>query len=313
MGFVEKNGWKSAKDQRNEDIKDALWHLYTGLGKGTTAVKADLTIICGHREFKAHRAIFFGLCPYVGEELDPEDPTKLNLKGSQWNPDVFEYFLQYLYTGTYVMDFTIPSWFRGRLGDSDTEPRKAEDTQSDASYDDDDGGDDEEGEEGGKEKPGDGTPNDPGPDPDEPEEEYEEDEDEDDWSDDVSVSGYVNAGIMHHRLLLALRLYKMGNLLGDEGLQSLCIDRFYGAAEDIWQDLDCFPDLIDELYGCEMTRGEDGSPPMARASMHDAVEILVAEKIKDAATMKKMERVMIKHGAFAVGVMKRAFCVRGAM
>ncbi|KAK4169572.1 hypothetical protein QBC43DRAFT_64089 [Cladorrhinum sp. PSN259] len=120
-------------------------------------------------------------------------------------------------------------------------------------------------------------------------------------TDYAAVDEYLVHKLTRHKITLALRLYKLAEDLGVNGLQFLCMERFHEAAEGRWHELDYFPDIVDQLYSSsDLEPASDDWP-----SLHDVVEALVAEKMKDSEAMSKVEGVMKKHGALAVGVMKK--------
>jgi hypothetical protein len=153
----------------------------------------------------------------------------------------------------------------------------------------------------------------------EPDEEYNEyDEDPDDSSDDGDVAGDEQSKLakvaeavafghcsrteglkqiadLRSDMTLPLRLYVMADKYDVPALRLLARDRFYRAVELVWEEAECFPDVVDELY--------QTTPPTDTA-MREIVCRLVAAVIHVPRVRDKMRSVMIKHGDFAVGVME---------
>ncbi|KAM0342632.1 hypothetical protein ACHAPU_009362 [Fusarium lateritium] len=66
----------------------------------------DITIECGGREFKAHRAVVCSQCFWF-DKIFTVVPKKRTVKTTKLvgdDPDVFQCFLEFLYTGTYTVD-----------------------------------------------------------------------------------------------------------------------------------------------------------------------------------------------------------------
>lgn len=99
----------------------------------------------------------------------------------------------------------------------------------------------------------------------------------------------------HDDLFLPLRLYIMADKYDVPALRLLARDRFYRAAELLWEEAECFPEVVDELYRCT---------PETDTAMRDIVCRLVGSRIKDDEIRTKMRPVMAEHGAFAVGVLE---------
>jgi hypothetical protein len=95
-------------------------------------------------------------------------------------------------------------------------------------------------------------------------------------------------------MLLPLRLYIMADQYDVPALRLLARDRFYRAAEMGWEVADDFPDIVDYLYE---------NTPDTEVAMREIVCRLVGSRIQAKQVRVKMDRVMRKHGDFAVGVM----------
>ncbi|KAL2177482.1 uncharacterized protein P884DRAFT_269857 [Thermothelomyces heterothallicus CBS 202.75] len=95
-------------------------------------------------------------------------------------------------------------------------------------------------------------------------------------------------------LFLPLRLYVMADKFDVPALKLLARDRFYRAAELAWREVECFPDVVDELYT---------TTPASDLAMREIVCRLVGCSIKDDEQRERMAPVMRKHGDFAVGVL----------
>ncbi|EKJ71497.1 hypothetical protein FPSE_08310 [Fusarium pseudograminearum CS3096] len=67
---------------------------------------ADITIVCGNREFKAHRAVVCAQSLWFNVAFTAPAKKRIirktELKGV--DPDVFQRFLEFLYTGTYTVE-----------------------------------------------------------------------------------------------------------------------------------------------------------------------------------------------------------------
>lgn len=96
-------------------------------------------------------------------------------------------------------------------------------------------------------------------------------------------------------LFLPLRLYIMADKYDVPALRLLARDRFYRAAELVWAEAECFPEVVDELYRCT---------PETDTAMRDIVCRLVGSRIKDDEIRTKMRPVIAEHGNFAVGVLE---------
>ncbi|KAF5249645.1 hypothetical protein FANTH_4953 [Fusarium anthophilum] len=100
---------------------------------------------------------------------------------------------------------------------------------------------------------------------------------------------------LRNDMTLPLWLYVMADKYDVPALRLLARDRFYRAMELVWEEAECFPDVVDELY--------QTTPPTDTA-MREIVCRLVAAVIHVPRVRDKMRSVMMKHGDFAVGVME---------
>ncbi|KAF4477148.1 hypothetical protein FAGAP_12508 [Fusarium agapanthi] len=99
---------------------------------------------------------------------------------------------------------------------------------------------------------------------------------------------------LRNDMTLPLRQYVMADKYDAPALRLLARDRFYRAVELVWEEAECFPDVVDELY--------ETTPPTDTA-MREIVCRLVAAVIHVPRVRDKMRNVMMKHGDFAVEVM----------
>ena len=96
-------------------------------------------------------------------------------------------------------------------------------------------------------------------------------------------------------LFVPLRLYFMADKYDVPALRLLSRDRFYRAAELIWADAECFPDVVDELYSCTSE---------SAVALREIVCRLVGGRLMEDGIKNMMKPVMEKHGEFAVGAME---------
>jgi hypothetical protein len=106
---------------------------------------------------------------------------------------------------------------------------------------------------------------------------------------------------LRNDMTLPLRLYVMADKYDVPALRLLARDRFYRSVELVWEEAECFPEIVDELY--------QTTPPTDTA-MREIVCRLVGTLILDPSVRQKMRPVMAKHGDFAVGVMEYAIHLR---
>ncbi|KAK4232676.1 BTB/POZ protein, partial [Achaetomium macrosporum] len=213
---------------------------------------SDMTITCGGRELKAHRAIvcsqsrFFdkafsgGFSEAVTGVIDlPED-----------DPDVLERFLQFLYTGTYD-DGVISAWLAPSEDGSDDQSESEEDprvqTSAFITFEPQEGERDDDDESFQSDQVVWDTADD----------EYEHELDDQDSDDDpMELSSYPREEedkLMEewrarqsqpdnrHSLLLPLRLYVMADKFDVPPLKQMARERFLAEAEATWRVSDYFP------------------------------------------------------------------------
>ncbi|KAM0553365.1 hypothetical protein ACHAPJ_007378 [Fusarium lateritium] len=67
---------------------------------------SDITIVCGDREFKAHRAIVCTQCLFFENAFTSAPKKRMirKFKLPEGDPEVFQRFLEFLYTGSYTVD-----------------------------------------------------------------------------------------------------------------------------------------------------------------------------------------------------------------
>ncbi|KAK4220940.1 hypothetical protein QBC38DRAFT_493090 [Podospora fimiseda] len=116
MGFLAKNGFTSPESTRQKDLSWAISFLHK------TKAFTDLTILCGEiREFQVHKAIFSSMCLAL-DDLEENifkdsflNTDKYIIQDKDVDPNVFEYFIEYLYTGNYNdEDLFIATFFEKR-------------------------------------------------------------------------------------------------------------------------------------------------------------------------------------------------------
>ncbi|KAK3896388.1 speckle-type POZ protein-like B, partial [Staphylotrichum tortipilum] len=261
--------------------------IYAGISALFGSEKfSDMTIRCGGREFKAHRAIVCPQSRFFDRALTggfAEAATGI-VDLPEDDPEVVQRFLEFLYTGTYtdVDSAYAPPSDACMLSaqeiqvELDTPPG----VQAVCPYDEEPDQEPDKAEnegEGGLEAELSDTPP---AEPDEPDEEYDSGES---VNDEVSDAGgnakSNNPPLPHHRLatqlrelytqmdtdekarqlhndlhphlelefFIPLRLYVMADRFDVPALKLLARDRFYRTAERSWRVADCFPDVVDEL------------------------------------------------------------------
>ncbi|KAG5747241.1 hypothetical protein H9Q69_002482 [Fusarium xylarioides] len=269
---------------------------------------SDMTIICGERQFKTHRAVVCTQSPFFDKAMSGNfmESKSRSVELPEDDPDVVERFLEFLYTGTYTdgVNFTWGKPSKAALLDPKTVLQSLQQPAC---------GNQENGISSSMEGP-EGSDDD-----DEPDEEYNE---YDEYSytssgngDIEGDEGYRSAKVgealatghtgqpeglkrlarLRNDMTLPLRLYVLADKYDVPALRLLARDRFYRAVELVWEEAECFPDVVDELY--------QTTPPTDTA-MREIVCRLVAAVIHVPRVRDKMRSVMMKHGDFAVGVME---------
>lgn len=112
-------------------------------------------------------------------------------------------------------------------------------------------------------------------------------------SDEDHQHGFSEADRQRQALFLPLRLFIMADKYGVLPLKLLARERFRRAAEMLWESVDYFPDLVDELYS---------NTPVQDGGMRSVVCRLVGLRIVDSEQRQRFEPVMHKHGEFAAEV-----------
>ncbi|KAF5723308.1 hypothetical protein FMUND_1942 [Fusarium mundagurra] len=269
---------------------------------------SDMTIICGEHQFKTHRAVVCTQSPFFDKAMSGNfmESKSRSIELPEDDPDVVERFLEFLYTGTYTdgVNFTWGKPSKAALLNPNTvlqslqQPACSNHENGISSH-----------MEGLEESVTD----------DEPDEEYNEyDEDSYTSSGNGNIEGdegYRSAKVgealatghtgqpeglkrlaqLRNDMTLPLRLYVLADKYNVPALRLLARDRFYRAVELVWEEAECFPDVVDELY--------QTTPPNDTA-MREIVCRLVASVIHVPRVRDKMRNVMMKHGDFAVGVME---------
>ncbi|UZP41661.1 hypothetical protein NXS19_009477 [Fusarium pseudograminearum] len=275
---------------------------------------ADMTIKCKEREFSAHRAIVCSQSSFFDKALSSnfKEAMTQTVELQEDDPDIVERFLEFLYTGNYT-DSVIPTLDKPSA-EAMMDPTTVRQNLREPAYDyevptSDNALFDEPDEEW---QP-------PAEEADEPEEEYREDPiDEEssadgnghgDQEDDAKVMTMKDIALapkeeglkllarLRNDMTLPLRLYAMADVYDVPALRLLARDRFYRAAELYWEEAECFPDIVDELY--------ETTPP-GDTAMREIVCRLVGARILDHEVREKMRHVMTKHGEFAVSVLEYA-------
>ncbi|KAF4439482.1 hypothetical protein F53441_12589 [Fusarium austroafricanum] len=257
---------------------------------------SDMTIICGEREFKAHRAIVCTQSSFFDKAMSGnfKEAASRSVELPDDDPDVVEGFLEFLYTGTYS-DGVNSTW--GKLSAAATlDPETDQENLQTLACGDLDTTVSRDGEEN------------------EPDEEYNEYQEESLQEDNEGFKGEQDGRAQQMQdlanlpnaigkqkladlcddMILSLRLYVMADKYDVPVLRLLARDRFYHSAKVVWKEAECFPAVVDELY--------ETAPP-TDIVMKEIVCRLVAASLHDRDVRDKMRPVMIKHGEFAVGVM----------
>ncbi|KAH8688392.1 BTB/POZ protein [Ilyonectria robusta] len=281
---------------------------------------SDMTIRCGGREFKAHRAIICTQSSFFDRAFssDFREATSQTIDLPEDDPAVLERILEFLYKGNYT-DGTGNTWEKPSTAAMMSPEEVQENLNNPAGFL-------SNGKNLASNEEEYDDLNDPTyapgeiPEP-EVEEEYEEfdeesiDESEDEGEEkgegqndtvppDDLVSKLSNLepkealqALAKERddLFLPLRLYVMADKYDVPALRLLARDRFYRAAELVWEEAECFPEVVDELYRCT---------PETDTAMRDIVCRLVGSRIKNDEIRTKMRPVMAEHGDFAVGVLE---------
>ncbi|KAI3575012.1 hypothetical protein IWW34DRAFT_809621 [Fusarium oxysporum f. sp. albedinis] len=275
---------------------------------------SDMIIICGERRFKTHCAVVCTQSPFFDEAMSGEygESTPRSIELPEDDPDVVERFLEFLYTGTYSngVSFTWGEPSKAALLDPETVLQSLQQPACG-------------NQEAGMSSPAEGTEDwvtEHGHD-EEPDEEYNE---YDEYTNTPSGNGDVagdgqsklakvaeavafghcsrTEGLkqfadLRSDMTLPLRLYVMADKYNVPALRLLARDRFYRAVELVWEEAECFPDVVDELY--------QTTPPTDTA-MREIVCRLVAAVIHVPRVRDEMRSAMMKHGDFAVGVMENS-------
>ncbi|KAG4252930.1 hypothetical protein FPRO03_08379 [Fusarium proliferatum] len=266
-----------------------------------------MTIICGQSQFKTHRAVVCTQSPFFDKAMSGEYMSaSRSIEFPEDDPEVVERFLEFLYTGTYSdgVNFTWGKPSEAALLDPEAvienlqqpacgSQEPAEGDEDWITYDEAD--EDEQAE-------------------DEPDEEYNQyggrsgapSENGDGVRDEESelakifgscsrAEGLKKLAELRNDMTLPLQLYVMADKYDVPALRLLARDRFYRAAELVWEEAECFPDVVDELYQ---------TTPPADTAMREIVCRLVASVIHVPRVRDKVRSVMMKHEDFAVGVME---------
>ncbi|KAK4118054.1 POZ domain-containing protein [Parathielavia appendiculata] len=304
------------RDKTNNAIEAfGLTSIYSALSSLLGSDKfSDMTIHCGDRVFKAHRAIVCSQSAFFDKALTggfSEAATSI-INLPEDDPDVMERFLEFLYTGTYDVEkhpwSTLVPVSMLSPGEINEELHALPGVNVAGTPDEDD---DDTAESPALPASG-GTRSRGNAGAEEPEEEYNEFDDESSDRDEVGplyakllqaesepdpekgYSQWLSALVDMEDLYLPLRLYVMADKYDVSALKLLARERFYRAAEITWRDAESFPDVVDELYR---------TTPPTDLAMREIVCRLVGSGMKENKQRERMEGVMRKHGDFAVGVM----------
>ncbi|KAF5010625.1 hypothetical protein FDECE_3227 [Fusarium decemcellulare] len=271
---------------------------------------SDMTILCNGREFKVHRAIVCTQSVFFDRALNSnfKEAASGVVDLPDDDPDVLECFLEFLYTGAYsdgvnntwgkpsaaakmnpqevqesLNTLPGPAQFLARPVEEEDDnlfkASKVKEDEVDEEYEEDDDADEEL------------------PDADGPVELSQEMEELS--MEAVSMlengEGLRRLAEMRDDMTLPLCLYVIADKYDVPALRLLARERFYRAAELVWEQADDFPDIVDEIYLC--TRETD-------QAMREIVCRLVGTRIQSDRVRQKMRVVMEKYGEFAVGVME---------
>ncbi|WAO84987.1 BTB domain-containing protein [Fusarium falciforme] len=288
---------------------------------------SDMTIRCGGREFKAHRAIVCTQSSFFDRALSSnfKEAASRVVELPDDDPDVLERFLEFMYKGTYsdnvnhtwgkpsIVAMMSPEGVQENLNDTPGVPEDflavgptgADSDENDLDY-----------------KPPSSTSTGSNSNS-EPEEEYNEyygdstsnSEQEPEHSPEKPSLGTMSVMKLselvaldkeeamqrlvkiRNDMALPLRLYIMADKYDVPALRLLARDRFYRAIELEWEHAESFPDIVDELYL---------GTPQTDTAMREIVCRIVGSRILSDRVREKMRPIMEKHGDFAVGVMEYA-------
>ncbi|KAF5689029.1 hypothetical protein FDENT_4531 [Fusarium denticulatum] len=256
---------------------------------------SDMTIICGERQFKTHRAVVCTQSPFFDKALSGDYMTSKT--NTEDDPDDVERFLKFLYTGTYSdgVNFTWGKPSTAALLDPETVIQNLQQPACGSQEEDmsrDWITDDEPDEEYNEYDEREGSPSDNG---DAADEKSELTKAVKAVAEGRRQEGLNQLAELRNDMTLPIRLYVLADKYDVPALRLLARDRFYRAVELVWEEAECFPDVVDELY--------ETTPPTDTA-MREIVCRLVAAVIHVPRVRDKMRNVMMKHGDFAVGVME---------
>ncbi|KAJ4327196.1 Kelch-like protein 10 [Fusarium piperis] len=296
---------------------------------------SDMTIRCGGRDFKAHRAVVCTQSSFFDRALSSnfKEAASRVVELPDDDPEVLERFLEFLYTGTYS-DKVNHTWGKPSDAAMMSPEEVQENLNSTPGVPEDMLARDEEL---SSPCPGPQKSNQVGPHGDdtdeddgeyeplsptssrsnsEPEEEYNEyyggsaseGEQEPEQAPELVTELSDLAALdkeeavrrlveIRNDMALPLRLYIMADKYDVPALRLLARDRFYRAVEVEWEYAGCFPDIVDELYL---------GTPQTDTAMREIVCRIVGSRILDDRVREKMRPVMEKHGDFAFGVMEYA-------
>ncbi|KAI9771147.1 MAG: hypothetical protein M1840_002498 [Geoglossum simile] len=294
---------------------------------------SDLTITCGGRTFRAHRAVVCPQAPFFDKACDGSFKESISqvIDLPDDDPYILERFLQFLYKGTYE-DGEYPVLNRPSLSATMTpeevqeeldqplgidtssvsdgqgevpETMSRDPTHTPAGRDDARGGggaDHEEEEEEEKEEEYDDDEN-----KDQSEIEYNE-FDESGGNDHAANLAGDTEGVLHqtdwpHSLFTSLRVYVMADKFGVRALKLLARERFYRTAERIYVTCEDFPAVVDEMYR--------STPPNDIAMREIPCRLVANQYFEEKALKERMDPVMREHGELAVGVINYMFYLRG--
>ncbi|KAF5628100.1 uncharacterized protein FTJAE_8975 [Fusarium tjaetaba] len=248
-----------------------------------------MTIICGDRQFKTHRAVVCTQSPFFDKAMSGNfmESKSRSIELPEDDPDVVERFLEFLYTGTYTdgVNLTWVKPSKAALLDPKAVIQNLQQPACGSQEEDMSATEDEGSQEGSQDWIADAAGD----------EESELTKVAEAVAEGRRQEGLNQLAELRNDMTLPLRLYVLADKYDVPALRLLARDRFCRAVELVWEEAECFPDVVDELY--------QTTPPTDTA-MREIVCRLVAAVIHVPRVREKMRNVMMKHGGFAVGVME---------